>query len=60
MLFLYKHTVFYPNIFIHLNPNLIILKHNFNINSAKKKNDVDVMISFFTSIQIKHEFLLLF
>lgn len=50
MLFLYKHTVFYPNIFIHLNPNLIILKHNFNINSAKKKNDVDVMISFFTSI----------
>lgn len=37
-------------LFFHLNPILNIFKHNFNINSAKKKknqsNDADVMIFF--------------
>lgn len=38
-------------LFFHLNPLLNIFKHNFNINSAKKKkknqsNDADVMIFF--------------
>lgn len=36
-------------LYFHLNPILNIFKHNFNINSAKKKNqsnDADVMIFF--------------